>query len=71
MSQWESTLKGMPDLDDLLAGALDIALGFVEGVDKVQDWLKTPLLSQQQQHPHWSIHPIGMIQILQFTNKLS
>ena len=36
--------KGMPDLDDLLAGALDIALGFIEGVDKVQDWLKTPLL---------------------------
>ena len=36
--------KGMPDLGDLIAGALDVALGFVEGVQSVQEWLGTPLL---------------------------
>ena len=36
--------KGMPSLENIALGALDIALGFVQNVTKVQDWLATPLL---------------------------
>ena len=45
--------KGMPSLENIALGALDIALGFVQNVTKVQDWLATPLLYPTPNLPEW------------------
>ena len=42
--RWESgsnggLWKGMPDLEALILGALDVALGFIENIPVVQEWL--------------------------------